>query len=82
MNTSLKELIILIFRRTYIQIFNQHKHASSYTNNPMEYNETKTYHNTGMVVKSNLIENSWLSEYRYFNKSGGAKLLAWPQTLD
>ena len=35
-----------------------------------------------MVATFNLIENSWLSAYRYFNKSGGVKLLAWPQTLD
>ena len=77
MNTLLKELIILIFRRTYIHIFSQHKHASSYTNNPLELNETKIYHNIGMVAKFNPVENSW-----HFNKSGGVKLLAWPQTLD
>jgi hypothetical protein len=35
-----------------------------------------------MVAKYNLIENSWLSAYRHFIKSGGVKLLAWPQTLD
>ena len=60
MNTLLKELIILIFRGTYIHIFSQHKHGSSYTNNPMEYNETKTYHNTGMVAKCKLIETHGL----------------------
>jgi hypothetical protein len=38
--------------------------------------------NTGMVVKCNLIENAWFSAYRHFNKSGGVKLLTWPQTLD
>ena len=68
MKISLKELIILIFRRTCIHIFSQHKHASSYTNNPMEYNETKTYHNIVMVAKCNLIENAWLSTYGHIKK--------------
>jgi hypothetical protein len=43
----------------------------------LELNETKIYHNIGMVAKFNPVENSW-----HFNKSGGVKLLAWPQTLD